>query len=339
MASTSTSFKRKENGVDNKIGNASKRMKTRSITKSNKVRTEDKDISEYLHKEMTGEKFKRRFPKLSEQLVKLTNEKEIHNGFKFETGLNVDSIKFNPIGECLPGGIYFTDLDNLPCWLEYGIRSMKYYRNVIIPDDCRVYIEGNKYKADKIELSDREEIKDLPLWSDGDYCAMALEKGELSIKYIKKNNKKVQLALVKKHGGYIRYLLDGNTKVSKEVQMAAVEQSGEAISYLLDSHIKVSKGVQLHSISSNGISIQYLLRKKQKVTEEMKKIAVCQDCVAIIHLLEGDEDVSEEIQNQVLIEKFTAIYKGHSQSNGKQAPKQCYRRNFGIKQCAKHSSC
>ena len=34
----------------------------------------DKGVQYYIYREMTGEKFKRRFPKLSKQLVKLTNE-------------------------------------------------------------------------------------------------------------------------------------------------------------------------------------------------------------------------------------------------------------------------
>ncbi len=31
---------------------------------------------------------------------------EIHNGIKFENGINIDTIKFNPLDECM-GGILF----------------------------------------------------------------------------------------------------------------------------------------------------------------------------------------------------------------------------------------
>jgi hypothetical protein len=113
----------------------------------------------YILEEMTGEMFCTLFPDLSKKLVKLTNETECHNGFQFKTGLNEDTIPFNPTGECEPGGIYFTDIGNMPEWLEYGNKQMKYCRTVTLPPDCRVYVEENKFKADKIILGERVEIK------------------------------------------------------------------------------------------------------------------------------------------------------------------------------------
>jgi hypothetical protein len=43
------------------------------------------------------------------QLIKLTNIEENHNGFQFNTGLNIDTVPFNPSGDCKPGGIYFCE--------------------------------------------------------------------------------------------------------------------------------------------------------------------------------------------------------------------------------------
>ena len=73
----------------------------------------DKRVQDYMHNEMSGEKFCTFFPNLSKRLVKLTNETECHNGFQFKTGLNEDTIPFDPTGECKKGGIYFTDIDNI----------------------------------------------------------------------------------------------------------------------------------------------------------------------------------------------------------------------------------
>jgi hypothetical protein len=47
------------------------------------------------------------------QFVKLTNKEENHNGFQFQTGLNVDTSPFNPKGECRPGGIYFYEINKM----------------------------------------------------------------------------------------------------------------------------------------------------------------------------------------------------------------------------------
>ena len=57
-----------------------------------------------LHKTYTGKEFN----EINKSVLwKLTNIDEIHNSFVFKTGLNVDTIKFNPLGESELGGIYF----------------------------------------------------------------------------------------------------------------------------------------------------------------------------------------------------------------------------------------
>ncbi len=73
----------------------------------------------------TGLKFKEKFP---QQMIKLTNRLENHNGFQFKTGLNVDFIPFNPKVECQPGGIYFCSIENIFKWLNYSNSEMIYYR-------------------------------------------------------------------------------------------------------------------------------------------------------------------------------------------------------------------
>ncbi len=44
-------------------------------------------------------------PKL--RFFKLTTHNELHHGFQYTTGLNIDSLQFNPTGECSSGGLYF----------------------------------------------------------------------------------------------------------------------------------------------------------------------------------------------------------------------------------------
>ena len=141
-----------------------------------------------MFKEMSGEEFYTRFPNLSKRLVKLTSNTECHNEFQFKTGLNVDSIPFYPKDECQPGGMYFTDIDNISRWLDYSDDEMKYCRTVKLPKDCRVYIEENKFKADRFILGKRVKIKDLPYWSDDDYCLNAVRNNTKSLKYVRDIN-------------------------------------------------------------------------------------------------------------------------------------------------------
>src|SRR5579872_2215212 len=95
-------------------------------------------------------------------LVKLTNSTEVHNNFQFKDGLNNDTITFYPKGRCKEGGIYFIEKKNQHKWIHYSnkIGFMMYVRKVIIPDDAKVYIENDKYKADKIILGPRKLIND-----------------------------------------------------------------------------------------------------------------------------------------------------------------------------------
>ena len=49
-------------------------------------------------------------------------------------------------------GLYFTELDKIPLWINYNNQKMYYIRSIRIPDDARVYIEYNKFKVDKMYL-------------------------------------------------------------------------------------------------------------------------------------------------------------------------------------------
>lgn len=108
---------------------------------------------------MYGDEFYKKYPNI--QLIKLTNETENHNNFQFKTGLNIDTVKFNFIDECSPGGIYFCETNKINLWLNYNTYPMVYARLVTIPNDSLISIKLNKFKADKIILSERVYIKDL----------------------------------------------------------------------------------------------------------------------------------------------------------------------------------
>jgi hypothetical protein len=98
---------------------------------------------------------------------KVTNKDEIHNEFQYKTGLNVDTIPFNddPTESCVKGGLYFTDLDHIIEFFNYGC----WVREVKIPKDAKVIKDpdGNKWRADKIILGRRYSIEEYikELWN------------------------------------------------------------------------------------------------------------------------------------------------------------------------------
>ena len=100
---------------------------------------------------ISGLEFKLKYP--NTDFYKLTNEDENHNRFQFKDGLNIDFNTFNPTGSCSKGGLYFTEYDKISLWINYNFQNMKYIRKVEILDDSKVYIEENKFKADKFILN------------------------------------------------------------------------------------------------------------------------------------------------------------------------------------------
>lgn len=93
-------------------------------------------------------------------LVKLTNITETHNGFTYQTGLNVDTLEFKPSGSCNRGGFYCCAMSSACNWLDYGSGTMHFYRMVTLPDDARVWVEEDKFKVNRFVLSERKTIFD-----------------------------------------------------------------------------------------------------------------------------------------------------------------------------------
>src|SRR5579872_2345629 len=126
-------------------------------------------------KTMTGKQFNKIFKKT--KFVKMTNMDENHNGYKFKDGLNIDTSPFYPYDECTKGGIYFTDFKKRYTWFYYWTTLMKHIRKVTIPNDAQVYVEKDKFKADKIFLGPKKVI------SKKDYLN-ALKEGHICFEVI-----------------------------------------------------------------------------------------------------------------------------------------------------------
>ncbi len=105
------------------------------------------------------------------KFYRLTNKDECHRGFQYKTGLNVDTIPFNPAGTCEPGGLYFFSVWQLSSCLNNISTDFVpvWVREVTFPPDAKIWEMQGKYKADKFILSERvpliETLAELP-WSE-----------------------------------------------------------------------------------------------------------------------------------------------------------------------------
>ena len=102
----------------------------------------------------------------SKVLLKVTNEKEYHNGYQYCDGLNMLSGSFSRYKSCVPGGFYFVKPEFIMEFLTYGvnIRIIK-IRELIDRKDFLIVSDGDKYRSNmvildrKLPLSDPETYK------------------------------------------------------------------------------------------------------------------------------------------------------------------------------------
>src|SRR5437870_4621249 len=93
---------------------------------------------------------------------KITNKEENHHGFQYKSGLNILEDEFAETGSCVKGGLYFTSVEHIFNYLDYGI----YLREVFLPEDDPTFKmvkdpEGNKWRANKIILGNRFLLSDV----------------------------------------------------------------------------------------------------------------------------------------------------------------------------------
>lgn len=168
--------------------------------------------------EISGIEFNNIFPNTN--FVKLTNDMENHNNFQFHDGLNIDTIPFNPTGVCKKGGIYFIIKENAWKWITYKNIITKYIREVIIPDDARVYIEAGKFKTDKIILEKRELI------NKNIYLAHVIHHNN----YYDVLCNNAYVHFVKLDGMYLQYV--PSLFRNEEICTEAVKQNADALQYV-----------------------------------------------------------------------------------------------------------
>jgi len=85
---------------------------------------------------------------------KITNKDEVHHEFSFKTGINIDTVPFNPSGDCKTGGIYFAREDILG-FLWRADDGKGWVRKVTLLPDSKIYKNPGKpikWKTNKLRL-------------------------------------------------------------------------------------------------------------------------------------------------------------------------------------------
>jgi hypothetical protein len=147
--------------------------------------------------------------------VKLTYKHNVHNGFEFKEGLNVDKNYLNT-NVCSEGGIYITFEHCFERWLKYNDEPMYWIWDVEVPDDALVYLESDtKIKMDKLILSNKRCI-----WDDENRVIRAVKYNSTLIINVINPSEEVQLELVRKNAFNIGYIENPSEKVQLEAMKA-----------------------------------------------------------------------------------------------------------------------
>lgn len=93
---------------------------------------------------------------INKMYVKVTNEEENHNGYQYHDGLNILDKPFEVSGSCVPGGLYFTTVEYIHQFYNYGINIRIVKMPVDYPDFKAVRDPGgDKWRANMIILEEK----------------------------------------------------------------------------------------------------------------------------------------------------------------------------------------
>jgi hypothetical protein len=218
---------------------------------------------------LSGKEFNEKYKDV--EFVKILRNHDTHHGFVYKNGLNVDTISFHPQGDCLSGGVSFTERNKMFYWFYEGDSVCK----VKIPDDALVYEEEYKYKTDKFILDKKNKIEfqDLPELQNEEMCKLAVQQNGNVLEYVKPEFKTEEICrlAIKKYGCALRYVKPEFQ--TEEMCKLAVQQNGLALRFVKPEFI--TEEICKMAVQRNGFVLQYV--KYELQNEEMCKLAIQQN--------------------------------------------------------------
>lgn len=229
--------------------------------------------------------------------VKILRLDMIHNGFQYKKGLNIDTVKFNPSGHCLPGGLYFCEAADLHLYIGFG----ELIGDVKIPKDAKVHRESRKLKADKIIITNIRLLTSHQCWNDMIFCRNALKEYGLALTYVIRKTTDLCMIAVTNNGHALQYVpiqtydiclsavmnngraLEYVKNKTYELCMIAVTQCGYALRFVDIKHPDICK----KAVENDGLAIYYV----DVQTDELCKIAVMNNGLALEYVINKTPEI------------------------------------------------
>src|SRR3989339_112885 len=172
----------------------------------------------------SGEEFDEKYKEY--EFYKLLKGDLTHYEYTYKDGLNVDVNEFNSKGECSKGGLYFTEKNKIPMW----INSYNFITKCVIPNDAKIYIENNKFKSDKliVDINNKINICDFFVWDDESYCKDAVQQNGMSLQFVKEQTEEICKLAVQQDNNALQFVKEQTEVICK----IAVQQDGCALQFV-----------------------------------------------------------------------------------------------------------
>lgn len=233
-----------------------------------------------LHTEYSGKRFNKYYNSLYKDAIfyKFLNNNLKHYEFEYKLGLNIDSKQFNPSGECSIGGLYFCD--EASCYHHFDTYGTK-LALIEIPNDARVYVEENKFKADKIFITKIIDFRDV----DNDFWINIIHKNGYAIKYVKKQTPEICTLAVQQNGFALRFVQNQTASSLLEIYIQAVQQNGYSIIHIREAASLIPYEICYQAVKQNGLVLQFVknrsILESKSLSKEIHTTAVQQNGLAL----------------------------------------------------------
>jgi hypothetical protein len=210
-------------------------------------------------------------------LVKLVASDMVNRGLQLKPGLNIDPNPFSHTGDCVEGGIYYCDAQDLIYWSH--TLGYTHLCTVTIPDGAQTVKLDKKYRSDRVILGDLYLISEHPLWQDVELCELIVTHEGLALEHVKEQTEELCKLAVRQNGLALQYVKEQSDEICK----LAVQQNGDGLLYVKEQTNEICK----LAIRQYGHALRYV--KEQ--TEEICKLAVQQTGWAIQYVKERSEEI------------------------------------------------
>ena len=212
-----------------------------------------KFISQNIGKVVSGKELNKHCNSSNSRIFKKILREDMtsnYGNFQYKIGENTDHYKLT-MNKCSKGGLYFTTIDNVVEFMEYGSIIV----DVKIPDTTKVFIENGKLKAQTLIIENPID------WNTDDkICLETVKKNGIALRFVKDQTDKICLEAVKQDGWALEYVKNQ----TDEICLEAVRKKGYALKYVKKQTLKIC----LEAVRQNGYALEYVKEQTPKICIE-----------------------------------------------------------------------